>query len=62
MTKITKRAVDAIRASGREMFLWDDETAGFGLRAKPSGAKSFIVQYGISKVAAGALRSGDVGS
>jgi integrase len=45
MTKITKRAVDAIRASGREVFLWDDETPGFGLRAKPSGAKSFIVQY-----------------
>jgi integrase len=45
MTKITKRAVDTIRASGREVFLWDDETPGFGLRAKPSGAKSFVVQY-----------------
>jgi integrase len=45
MTKITKRAVDAIRASGREVFLWDDETPGFGLRAKSSGAKSFVVQY-----------------
>src|SRR6185295_12755203 len=45
MTRITKRAVDAIRSSGKEAFLWDDETPGFGLRAKPSGAKSFIVQY-----------------
>jgi integrase len=45
MTKITKRAVDAIRPSGKEAFLWDDETPGFGLRAKLSGAKSFIVQY-----------------
>jgi hypothetical protein len=45
VTKITKRAVDGIRAPGKEVFLWDDETPGFGLRAKPSGAKSFVVQY-----------------
>jgi integrase len=45
MSKITKRIVDSIRSFGREVFLWDDETPGFGLRVKPTGAKSFIVQY-----------------
>src|SRR5262245_32003313 len=45
MTKLTKRAVDAIRSPEKEAFLWDDETPGFGLRVKPTGAKSFIVQY-----------------
>ena len=45
MTKITKRVVDAVRPSGKEVFLWDDETAGFGLRVKLTGAKSFIIQY-----------------
>ena len=45
MTKITKRVVDSVQPSGKEVFLWDDETAGFGLRVKLTGAKSFIIQY-----------------
>jgi integrase len=47
MPKLTKRFVDAVRSApskGNAVY-WDDDLAGFGLRAKPSGALSYCVQY-----------------
>lgn len=45
MGKLTKRAVDALTAPARETFAWDSELRGFGVRMKPSGSKTFFVQY-----------------
>jgi integrase len=46
MGKITKRVVDALHADPhRDVFAWDTELRGFGVRAKPSGVKTFLIQY-----------------
>jgi hypothetical protein len=42
----TKRIVDAAKpASDREIFRWDSELRGFGLRVKVTGVKSYFIQY-----------------
>ena len=43
--RITKRTVDALRASTRAVFLWDTDVTGFGCKVTPSGRKVFIFQY-----------------
>lgn len=50
MPKLTKRVVDAIRPdpAGKDVFVWDagdGALKGFGIRMKPSGAASYLVQY-----------------
>jgi len=44
--RLTKRALSAIVPDpDRDVCAWDDEIIGFGLRVKPTGVRSFIVQY-----------------
>jgi integrase len=46
MTRLTKRTIDALKPDRRrDTFLWDGELRGFGVRVKPSGTKTFIIQY-----------------
>lgn len=46
MAKIMKRTVDALRPeAGRDVFAWDTELRGFGVRVKSSGVKTFLIQY-----------------
>src|SRR6516162_3469276 len=50
MPKITKRVVDNLRPAvdGKDVFVWDagdGSMKGFGVRVKPSGVASYLVQY-----------------
>ena len=46
MGKLTKRAVDDLVPPEKgQVFLWDSELRGFGVRTIPSGLKTFILQY-----------------
>jgi integrase len=43
--KLTKRTIDAIKPDGTDRVLWDAELRGFGVRVKPGGLTSFLIQY-----------------
>src|SRR5688500_5294634 len=45
VTKLTKRAADAIRPGERDQFVWDDELRGFGVRVCPSGVRNYLLQW-----------------
>lgn len=42
--RITKQSVDALAEIHKDTFLWDDQLRGFGLRATPNGARSYVFQ------------------
>lgn len=43
--KLTVRSVESIKPGETDIFVWDTEVPGFGLRVWPSGKRVFVLQY-----------------
>jgi integrase len=43
--RITKRTVDSLKAAKSDYVRWDGDLKGFGVRVRPSGAKSFVAVF-----------------
>jgi len=46
---LTKRTVESVALQAKDIFAWDDELPGFGVRVYPSGRRMYLVQYRIGK-------------
>src|SRR5688572_10427031 len=44
-TRISKRTINSLKQNSSEFVLWDDTLSGFGVRVRPTGAKSYVVVY-----------------
>ncbi len=43
--KLTKKIIEDAKPAGKELWLWDSQLPGFGVRVKPSGHRSYVIQY-----------------
>ena len=43
--KLSKTIVERIKAADQDVVVWDNTLPGFGVRVKPSGVRSYIIQY-----------------
>jgi integrase len=59
--KLTKRIVDGAQSTDRDLFFWDSEVAGFGLKVTPGGRKVYVCQYRVGGGRRGVSRRYSIG-
>jgi integrase len=59
--KLSKRSVDEAVPGGRDLFLWDSDLAGFGLKVSRAGRKVYVCQYRVGGGRRGAVRRYTIG-
>jgi integrase len=55
--KLTKSVTEGLSPAETDYVVWDAELPGFGVRVKPSGVKSYVVQYRNRKTGASRRRT-----
>lgn len=45
MPKITKQTIETAKPADKDVWIWDSELQGFGVRIQPSGRKTYVVRY-----------------
>ncbi len=43
--RLTKRAVDGLIPGKTDVFVWDSELKGFGVKVTPAGRRTYVIQY-----------------
>lgn len=46
--KLTKRAIDSIQPTSKDLFVWDTDLSGFGMKITKLGTRVFILQYRVT--------------
>ena len=44
--RISKRTIDNLQPAERDLFVWDTELPGFGVKITPTGSRIYVLQYG----------------
>lgn len=44
-TRITRSLIDKLQPASTDVWVWDSELPGFGVRVRPSGRKTYMVRY-----------------